>query len=72
MRSEHPSPAGAKWIRSSACVGESNCLEVAVINESIGLRNSQRPAQTLLLDRAAWRAFVAGVEAGEFPSAAGH
>lgn len=47
------------WQRSSACVGENNCVEVAVNPDgSVAVRNSQRPGHVLVIEPAAWRRFV--------------
>jgi Domain of unknown function (DUF397) len=53
------------WRRSKAS-GGGNCLEVAVLGESVAIRNSRNPTHHLLVTPAEWRAFVVGIKAGEF------
>jgi len=53
------------WRRSTAS-GGGNCLEVAVLGESVAIRSSRNPTHELLVTSAEWRAFVRGVQAGEF------
>lgn len=55
------------WRRSTKC--ESNaCVEVSHYPkvQLISVRNSANPGVTVIFSQAEWRAFVAGVRAGEF------
>lgn len=54
------------WKRSAHC--ESNaCVEVAIADENIFIRNSREPEGSVLtFTRAEWDAFVTGVKNGEF------
>jgi hypothetical protein len=53
--------------RKSSFSGNSGCVEVAIKGESVGIRDSKGPdGAVLVFDRREWRAFVAGVQAGEF------
>jgi hypothetical protein len=58
----------AVWRRSTRCVSDHHCVEVADLGDAVGLRNSQRPELSLSLSRQAWQQFIDGIEAGEFPS----
>jgi hypothetical protein len=57
-----------RWRRSSACTGaDSTCVEVAVGTEAVAVRDSKDAAGPVLrFTPAEWRAFLAGVRAGEF------
>ncbi|MCP2325036.1 hypothetical protein HDA40_003543 [Hamadaea flava] len=60
----------AVWRRSTKCESGS-CVEVADLDENVGLRNSTRPEIAIAFSVETWRDFIAGVRAGEFdqPSA---
>ncbi|BAL87321.1 hypothetical protein AMIS_21010 [Actinoplanes missouriensis 431] len=54
------------WLKSSRC-GTSTCVEVARDGDRILLRDSKNPdVAPLAFTEEEWRAFAAGVEAGEF------
>jgi hypothetical protein len=57
-----------QWRRSGACTGaDSTCVEVAVGADEVAVRDSKDPGGPALRFTAAeWRAFLAGVRAGEF------
>ncbi len=56
------------WRRSGACTGaDSTCVEVALSAREVVVRDSKDArGSTLRFTPAEWRAFVAGVRAGEF------
>ncbi|HEV7653984.1 MAG TPA: DUF397 domain-containing protein [Mycobacteriales bacterium] len=56
------------WRRSGTCTGaDSTCVEVAVDPDEVAVRDSkQAGGAELRFTPAEWRAFVAGVRAGEF------
>jgi hypothetical protein len=57
----------AVWRRSTGCVNDLHCVEVAELgDDEIGLRSSIRPDLTLAVSRQAWREFADGLKAGEF------
>jgi hypothetical protein len=58
--------SSAVWRKST--FSESNgCVEVALLNEQVAVRDSKDPRGPVLLFSAAeWEAFVAGVLGGEF------
>lgn len=61
-----PEPPAA-WRRSSACVGQSHCVEVGSAAGEVLMRDSKSPSRDplrFLVD--AWEAFVRGVRDGEF------
>ncbi|WP_239164012.1 DUF397 domain-containing protein [Actinoplanes palleronii] len=41
-------------------------MEVADLDAEVGVRNSQRPEDVLIVPKAVWRDLIAGVKAGEF------
>lgn len=54
------------WVRSSRCES-GNCVEVALIDNEIAVRNSTRPDGPMVtFTKAEWEAFLGGIEAGEF------
>jgi hypothetical protein len=61
-----PPRAEGGWRRSTRC-GGSGCVEVAMSNGEIALRDSKRPDSPVLTYTAdEWRDFIAGVKDGEF------
>lgn len=58
----------AAWRRSARCVSDHHCVEVADLDDGVGLRNSQRPASSLIFSRQMWQRFVDGVKVGEHQS----
>lgn len=58
-------PEGA-WRRSTFC-GETSCVEVALSQSGVGVRDSkQAGSPVLMFTPNEWAAFVAGVKSGEF------
>jgi hypothetical protein len=58
--------ASAVW-RKSTYSAENGCVEVAFLVDHVAVRNSrQRHGPVLLFTATEWRAFVGGVEDGEF------
>ncbi|MER7113928.1 DUF397 domain-containing protein [Saccharomonospora azurea] len=61
---------GTMWKKSSFSNPNGNCVEFAPADDDSGdvlIRHSQRPDDaTIRYTAAEWRAFVAGVKAGEF------
>ena len=54
------------WQRSSRCAN-SGCVEIAITEEGIMIRDSKDPKSPVLsYDREEWRAFTEGIKAGEF------
>jgi len=65
MPAKSAEPARADWRRSSACVGESHCVEVADLGDRVvGLRNSQVPETSLILTVDQWRDLTAAIKNG--------
>lgn len=59
--------AGAAWYKSSRSSGNGNCVEVAVLDEAVAVRDSKdRSGPVLIFTSAEWDAFVAGARDGEF------
>jgi len=55
-----------EWRRSSRCDG-GQCIEVALLDNQIAMRDSTDPAGPILdFDAQTWRAFVVSLRAGEF------
>jgi hypothetical protein len=60
----------AAWRKSTRSNNGGQCVEVASAGDSIGLRDSKRPHEAvLILSKDSWSAFVAGVRDGEFDHA---
>jgi len=53
------------WRKSSRCES-SACVEVAIGDGDVEVRNSTDPATTLTFSPDEWAVFIAGVKAGEF------
>ncbi|MFY1674646.1 DUF397 domain-containing protein [Plantactinospora sp. WMMB334] len=54
------------WRRSSRCVTEHHCVEFTLLGDQVALRNSQRPADVLLIAPGGWRDLVAAIKDGCF------
>jgi hypothetical protein len=54
------------WRKSTRCVSDHHCVEVADFGVNVGIRNSQRPDIALMLPKPAWQALLDGIEAGDF------
>lgn len=55
-----------EW-RKSSFSAQTNCVEFRRIEDGVEVRNSKRPSEaTIRYTIDEWRAFVAGVKAGEF------
>lgn len=54
-----------RWVRSSACVGESHCVEVGRIDDSVAMRDSKAPEVVLIFAEDTWLDFVDAIKAGE-------
>ena len=64
-----PIPSGATWRKSSFSGGNGGdgCIEVAVLPGAVAVRDTKDRARPPHQHSApAWRAFLAGVRAGEF------
>jgi hypothetical protein len=57
----------SEWRRSTKCGSAPDCAEVRMVDGLVEVRNSAAPdAGTATFTRSEWRAFVAGIAAGEF------
>lgn len=54
-----------QWRRSTRCVSNNHCVEVADLAAGIGIRNSQRE-MSLIFDTTAWANFVEALKGGDF------
>jgi hypothetical protein len=58
---------GAKWFKSSRSSGNGACVEVAIVDDGVAVRDTKDRATGMLqFTHEEWRAFVGGVKAGEF------
>ncbi len=58
---------GPRWRTSARSSGNSQCVEVARLDDATAVRDSKDPAGlALAFTPAQWAAFTAGVRAGEF------
>ncbi|MGA5816604.1 DUF397 domain-containing protein [Kitasatospora sp. NPDC094028] len=56
------------WRKSSASNPNDNCVEFGQLDSAIAVRDSKDPnGPALTFTADGWQAFVAGVQAGEFP-----
>jgi hypothetical protein len=57
----------AAWHKSSRSSGNGNCVEVAVVDDAVAVRDTKdRSGPVLVFTAAEWRAFVSGAKDGEF------
>ncbi|MFC0862439.1 DUF397 domain-containing protein [Sphaerimonospora cavernae] len=57
----------AVWRKSSISGGSGQCVEVAITDTVVGVRDTKnREGGTLVFNRDEWRAFLGGVRNGEF------
>src|SRR5690242_375741 len=63
-----PYTGGVSWHKSTfSSDGSGNCVEVALLGETVLVRNSRHPGGVVLsFTLAEWGAFLAGVRNGEF------
>ena len=59
---------GVRWFKSSKSLADGdNCVEVAMVDGMVAVRNSRHPdAEPLILTNAEWGAFLHGVKRHEF------
>ncbi|MPZ64273.1 MAG: DUF397 domain-containing protein [Pseudonocardiaceae bacterium] len=61
---------GVRWHKSSRSNGgseQTDCVEVAELRDQIAMRDSKDPTGPVLaFTRPEWRAFLSGVQAGDF------
>lgn len=57
----------APWRKSSASTGNGNCVEVALMNSVVAVRDTKdRSGPALVLPTSGWRSFINGAKSGEF------
>ncbi|MDG9720420.1 DUF397 domain-containing protein [Streptomyces sp. DH24] len=57
----------ARWVKSHYSNAEGNCVEVALVDGGVAMRNSRDPdGPALVYTNAEVAAFLAGAKAGEF------
>ena len=57
----------AEWKKSTRSGGNGDCVEVAITDEGVAVRDTKdRDGGTQIYTRAEWAAFVDGVKGGEF------
>jgi hypothetical protein len=57
----------AAWFKSTRSSGNGNCVEVAIVDDTVGVRDSKdRSGPVLVFTASEWRAFVAGAKDGQF------
>jgi hypothetical protein len=58
---------GATWRKSSYSNPSGNCVEAALLDEGVAVRNSRFPdGPALIFTGAEWDAFLRGVQGGDF------
>ncbi|MCC3315020.1 DUF397 domain-containing protein [Nocardia africana] len=62
--------SGAKWFKSSRSGASKECVEVAFLNDGVGVRDSKNPTgPALIFTSAEWTAFTTSVQRGRFDRA---
>jgi Domain of unknown function (DUF397) len=57
----------AAWHKSSRSSGNGNCVEVAIVDDAVAVRDTKdRSGPVLVFTAAEWSAFVSGAKDGEF------
>ncbi|GAA5177666.1 DUF397 domain-containing protein [Rugosimonospora acidiphila] len=57
----------AAWHKSTRSSGNGNCVEVAILDDAVAVRDTKdRSGPVLVFTPAEWGAFVAGAKDGEF------
>lgn len=57
----------AAWFKSTRSSGNGNCVEVAILDRAVAVRDTKdRSGPVLLFTPAEWDSFVAGAKNGEF------
>jgi len=57
----------APWRKSTASTGNGNCVEVALMESVVAVRDTKdRRGPALVLPAAGWRSFINGAKSGEF------
>jgi hypothetical protein len=60
----------AAWHKSTRSSGNGNCVEVAMLDDAVAVRDTKdRSGPMLVFTPAEWSAFVAGAKDGEFDQA---
>lgn len=55
-----------QWVKATRSAGDKACIELALIGDDIGVRDSKNPSNHLLFSRAEIKAFLDGFRKGEF------
>jgi hypothetical protein len=58
-------PRDAEWRKVSDCES-GTCVEVAITEDAVAVRDSKNPGGALVFTLAEWDAFVCGAKRGEF------
>ncbi|MBF4999940.1 DUF397 domain-containing protein [Nocardia sp. BSTN01] len=62
--------SGAKWFKSSFSGSSKECVEVAFVDDGVGVRDSKNPTgPALIFTPSEWSTFTASVEQGDFDQA---
>jgi len=62
----HPSHPTAAWIKSTASEKASDCVDIAVLHATMGIRDSKRPTGSVLVfSFAGYEALIAGLNERE-------
>lgn len=63
----HPQFSDAEFIRSSSCTyPPGGCVEVAIKDGVVAVRDGQNPERVLIFGTADWQTFIQGAKRGEF------
>ncbi|WP_062999573.1 DUF397 domain-containing protein [Nocardia mikamii] len=62
--------SGANWFKSSFSGSTKDCVEVAFLDDAVGVRDSKNPTgPALIFAPAEWAAFTTSVQRGRFDRA---
>ena len=57
----------AQWRKATLSKAQGDCVEVAFVNDAVGVRDSKDPSKAPhVFTHAEWEAFLDGVRKGEF------
>jgi hypothetical protein len=55
-----------RWYKSSRSAGNGECVEVAMVDGGVLVRDSKNPGSMLWFGSREWRGFVGSVRSGQF------
>ena len=65
-RIQDPPIDSPEWRKSSRCEPSLNCVEIAVVSDTVRVRDSKNPGPSLSFDASEWRRFIAEIKDGRY------